>query len=433
MLAPFPRRDSPAKPPKYAAVVRQRWAATRLLIPSLVVGALVIDAAADILPDHGIFGPVTVSRLLLLLGLGALVSGGARTRHFHTGLDLPIALLVLATALATVRYTDGAALRFLVTAVAFYYLTVGLVRLDPEARIALPLVALAAVAIAAAIGVEQVAQGTPTMFYRRRLFGPVDSSRPLPGLQIRATGTFPNPNLLAAFLLLLGPFAALAAATARRRGARTVATGMVVLAYVGLLVTFSRAAVIAVVVSVVVTGLALLARMPHWRHRFRPTGAAGFAFAATAAALLLAGVSGALGRVSGRTEAFMLATRAAEAHLFTGVGPRRAGDVMNAIGHAGPPYAHPHNLWLTWLLETGVVGFVAIVLITAGGLVAGARTAVAGFPLGVAGFAALAGYCVMSLVDYPANAERVAMTFWFALALVMADTRPGRLRPGRTP
>jgi O-antigen ligase len=78
--------------------------------------------------------------------------------------------------------------------------------------------------------------------------------------------------------------------------------------------------------------------------------------------------------VSGRTEAFTLATRSLQGHLATGVGPRRAGIAMDALGHSGPSYSHAHDLWPTWLLETGVVGFAAMALITLGGLVAAART-----------------------------------------------------------
>lgn len=136
--------------------------------------------------------------------------------------------------------------------------------------------------------------------------------------------------------------------------------------------------------------------------------------------------------MSGRTEAFTLATRSLQGHLATGVGPRRARIAMDALGHSGPSYSHAHDLWPTWLLETDVVGFAAMALITLEGLVAAARTWADGHPLGVAGFAALTGFCVMSLVDNPANAERVAMTFWLVLGLVMADTRPGRLRPEDT-
>jgi O-antigen ligase len=400
-----------------------------LIIATLVVGALVLNAAANILPDDPLIGPITPARLLLAAALAALVAAGARPRDFRTALDVPIVLLVAATALATVGHTSGSALRFLLTAVAFYYLTVGLVRHDPQAREALPLVALVAVVAAAAVGLAQVAQATPTTFYRRGLFGPVDSPRPEPGLHIRATGTFPNPNLLATFVLLLGPYAALPAVTARRRSIVTVSVGLVGLAAAGLFVSYSRAAIIGALAAAAVAWLVVGARGPRWRPRAGRAGAV--VLAAAAVVLLIAGLSGLLARLSGRREAFTLATRALRGHLARGVGPRRAGDVMNALGHAGPPFSHAHNLWLNWLLETGVVGFAAIVLITLGGLVVSGRTALAGFPLGVAGLASLTGFCLMSLVDDPANAERISMTLWFVLGLTMVDTVPGRLRPRR--
>jgi len=398
-----------------------------LVVPTLVVGTLTVNAAADILPDTALLGPITTARILLALGLAALVAAGARPADFRTPLDVPISLLVAATAQATYGHTSGAPLRFLLTAVAFYYLTVGLLRRDPQAREAVALVALVAVAIAAAVALAQVAQATPTTFYRRGLFGPVDSPRPEPGLRIRAVGTFTNPNLLATFILLLGPYAALSAlgalgggATTRRRAVPAMSLGLVGLAGIGLFVSYSRAAVIGALAAAAVAGAAVVARRPHLRPRAGLAGAA--ALAAGAVVLLVAGLSGLLARASGRAEAFTLATRALRGHLARGVGPDRAGDVMNALGHAGPPFSHTHNLWLNWLLETGVLGFAAIVLITLGGLVAAGRGALAGSPSGVAGLAALVGFCLMSLVDDPANAERIAMAMWFALALAVADT-----------
>jgi len=425
--APTPWRDPPPGLPPEPSVHRRQRIQLYRIIPLLVVGALVLESSADILPSQGIVGPITLGRTFLIFALIALVAAGARGGEFRTGLDLPIAVLVLATGISTYQHPgDGAALRFLLTAVAFYYVTVGLFRLDAEAKVALPLLALVAVSIPTAVGLSQLSQHVPTTFYRRGLFTPVDSDRLLPGLQIRAIGTFTNPNLLAAYLLLLTPFAALAAGAARRYGARTAVGGLAALAYVGVLITFSRAAVAAVFVSLGLAALALLARRPRRR---KLSHAAWPALAVTAAGLLVTGLSGALGRVSGRGQAFSLATRALHGHLATGVGPRRAGAVMTALGHTNPPYSHTHNLWLNWLVETGVAGFAAIALITVLGLVAAARTAAAGYPLGVAGLAALSGFYVMSLVDNPANAERVSLSFWFVLGLVMADTRPGRLSP----
>ncbi|MBL7495789.1 O-antigen ligase domain-containing protein [Frankia sp. CNm7] len=426
MRAPLPWHDpSPGSLPERSAR-RHRRTELFLVVPLLAVCALCLETSADILPSQALAGPVTLARVLLALAFVALILAGARGSDFRTALDPPIAVLVLATAISTHQHTDGAALRFLLTAVAFYYLTVGLVRFDPEARAALPLLALVAVAIPTVVGLAQLVQHVPTTFYRRGLFGPVDSPTLVPGLRTRAIGTFTNPNLLAAYLLLLGPFAALPAVTARRRGIQVVAGSLALLTYAGVLVTFSRAAVLAVLVSAAVAVLAVLARRPHGRLLSR---AAGPALAITASGLLVAGLSGVLGRVSGRSEAFTLATRALDGHLATGVGPRQAGVAMDALGHDGPSYAHAHDLWLTWLLEAGVAGFVAIALVTVGGLVAAARTAAAGSSLGVAGLAALTGFCVMSLVDNPANAERVAMSLWLVLGLVMADTRPGWLNP----
>ena len=91
-------------------------------------------------------------------------------------------------AFSTYQHADGAALRFLLTTVAFYYPTVGLIRRDFEAKAALPMLGLVAVTIPAIVGLSQLVQHVPTTFYRRGLFGPVDSPRLVPGLQIPAIG-----------------------------------------------------------------------------------------------------------------------------------------------------------------------------------------------------------------------------------------------------
>ena len=79
-----------------------------------------LSTSIEILPTGAIFSKVTLERLLIPLALALLVAGGARLRHFRTGLDIPIALLLAAAAATTIRNGYPAApLRFLVTAVGW--------------------------------------------------------------------------------------------------------------------------------------------------------------------------------------------------------------------------------------------------------------------------------------------------------------------------
>jgi O-antigen ligase len=366
----------------------------------------------------------------VIAGLVALVVGGARLAHFRTALDVPVALLVLAAALTTARGGhSGAPLRFVVTAVAFYYLTVVLLRRERGARGALALVALVAVAAAGGEGVAQVAQDAHTTYYREGLT-PVVSLRPRPELLTRAVGTFPNPNLLAGYVLVLGPVAALAALGGATRQLRVASLALVALAYLGLLLTFSRAGAVAALLA---GAAALVALRPEWRRPLALAGGVGLALVVAGGLATGGGLFGGFGR----PEAWGLAAQVAVANPALGVGLSRAGDVMNATGDGTDTYRHAHNLWLTWWVETGPVGLLAIVWITGWLLLRSARDALAGSPWGAAGLAATVGFLGFSLVDHPANAERIALALWFLTAWVAAGApalggAPGRPRAART-
>ncbi len=123
-------------------------------LPLLVVTALLVATGADILPAESIVsaGPIelTLARLLILSGLGALVyAHGPRRELFATGLAIPVGLLLLAGLVATVKWGTEPRFRFLVEAVALFYLTVATLRARPDARGTIAVVALVAVALSA--------------------------------------------------------------------------------------------------------------------------------------------------------------------------------------------------------------------------------------------------------------------------------------------
>lgn len=348
-------------------------------------------------------------------------------RDFRTGLDAPIALLVFAGIVTTLRHPlagadEAAPLRFLLTVVVFYYVTVGLCRRMPPVRLALPMIATFAIVASAVVGVEQVAQDQFTGFYRDG-FTPVITTKPEPELLPRAKGSFANPNLLASHVLLLAPLAVAFALSAVAREVRVVLFGLAALAYLGLLLTFSRAGLGAALVAGLVVAYAL---RPAWRPRLRGV-------AAVAAVALLFGTivtGGDMVGGFGRTEAMSLSLEVARDNPTTGVGLGRAGDAMTAAGDEGDSYRHAHNLWLTWLAEAGPLALIAWVWIAGWLLWRGYRAAGRGRALAASSLAAVTGFFVFSLFDHPANVERIATAFWFVAALVAAGVRPpARLWP----
>ncbi|MDQ3936090.1 MAG: hypothetical protein M3340_15820, partial [Actinomycetota bacterium] len=169
-------------------------------LPLLVVTALLVSTGADFMPRDALVsvGPVelTLARLLILAGLAALLyAHGPRRELFATGLAIPLGLLLLAGLVTTIKWGTEPRLRFLVEAVALFYLTAAALKARPEARQSIAIVALVAVALSGLTGVAQVAQDEATGFYR-------DGCRPLTqappdvpdGTVTRAIGSFANPN-----------------------------------------------------------------------------------------------------------------------------------------------------------------------------------------------------------------------------------------------
>ena len=391
------------------------------LAPLLAVSAVLLATGVEILPSGAIVWKLTLGRLLVLTALAALIASGARLRDFRTGIDAPIALLVAAGIVTTLRHPlagvdESAPLRFLLTVVVFYYVTVALCRRAPAVRLALPMVATFAIVASSVVGVEQVAQDKFTGFYRDG-FTPIVAGAPQDELLPRARGSFVNPNLLASHVLLLAPLAVAFALTAVAREVRAVLFALAALAYLGLILTFSRAGIGAAIFAGLVAAYAL---RPAWRPRLR------LVFAVGAAVLLMGAIAtgGDLVGGFGRTEAMSISFDVARDNPTTGVGLGRAGDALTAVGDPGDSYRHAHNLWLTWLVDAGPVALIAWIWIAAWLLWRAYRAASRGRTLAASSLAAVTGFFVFSLFDHPSNVERIATAFWFVAALIAAGVRP---------
>lgn len=400
------------------------------MVPLAALFIVFLDTATDFFPDDPLVGVVTPTRLSLLVGLLAVVvpvrgRPRARLRDFRTRLDLPIALLIGAAVVTT--FLGGhptAPLRGLLTVVACYYLVVGLRRTQPESWRAVGLLALVGVAAAATFAFSQVTNDTPTGFCRTGLLTDVSCDAGGAGVLIRGTGTFANPNLLAAFLVLLLPFVLLAAVSVDERTARTVVVLIGVVGYGALLTTFSRAGYVAGAAGVLVLGGAYwLAPRLADRAQRRITATLGFLALGGAAAAIWA-VSRAGNSLGVRGQAWNAALDIA-VHNPLGVGIGRSGAVISANAPGERVFVHAHNMWLNWLVETGPLGLLAIVAVTVITWSSAARAARAKSTIGTVGLASLTGFFMIGTMDHPANLDRIDMLWWLILAVVMAEAPAG--------
>lgn len=404
-----------ARPP--AAGLRRAAGA----LPLLVVAALLLGTGADIFPDDAIVaaGPVELdlSRLLIIAGFSALLATeGVRLELFRSRLGIPLAILLLVGLVATVRWDTEARYRFLVEGIALFYLTFAVVRARPQARGALLIVAVVALAIPALTGLAQVSQAEATGFYRQ---GCVPVTQPPPEVPpdslTRATGTFANPNVLAGHLLLLAPLGALALAFVSPLLELRLAVALAVgLGYLAILFTFSRAAVL---VALFAVGVGLAAS----RLRYRRYLAAVAAALAVAAFSLFASCGSEATASYGRMQEWRDTISVIRDNPLTGVGLGRLGDVLTARNQLSTA-RHAHNLWLTWGAEAGLAALGAWIWLFAALLWRSFRSARAGESVARAALVALAGFAGFSLADHPANVDRVAVAFWIVAGLAAASS-----------
>ncbi|MGW6727408.1 O-antigen ligase family protein [Nocardia sp. NPDC055029] len=410
-----------AEPPPRAAVHVVAARATALLC----LAAVALECVADILPDEPITWIVTPTRLVTVVGLLAVVLTGES--RWQTAFDVPIAVLVASSAVA--NYLAGqpwSSWRGLLTLVAVYYLAVGVRRVVPDSWPAIALLALACTTIASIVALQQVVQETPTGFCR----GAIDGSNDICGADtmIRAIGTFANPNLLAAYLVLLLPVAAAGAASLADMRSRLVAGGLVVLGYLAVLLTGSRGGVIAALAGLAV--YVFLRRLRPGRHATTerwvpwiiPLGAA-----LVVGLLLFAVVT--RGSVGVRADVWLAAIRVA-ADRPQGVGPARAGAWLDEAVDSPEEFQHAHNLWLNYAVEAGAGGLLAMLAVTVIGTWIAVTASAAGSMTAPASAAGLCGFLAVSLADHPANTQRIAFAAAAVAAVLVTDeSRRRRTQP----
>jgi hypothetical protein len=395
-------------------------------LPLVIVGLLLLSTAADILPNGTIVGvgevQLNLARLLLVVGLFALVATyGLRVELVRTGAALPVLLLLGVSLYTSHRYGTYPRYRFLVEGVAAFYLTFAVVRARDDARDGLALLGLVALAIAALIAVGQVAQDVRTGFYRNGCT-PVTLPPGVPppsGSITRATGTFSNPNVLGGYLLLLLPLGALASVyVARVRGAWAALALGGGLGFLALVFTFSRAAVLMSLVAIAVGVLVSDLRYRRWLILVAILAAAGIG--------VLAGGCGSDSTATyGRTTEWRQTLEVIRDNPLWGVGLGRLGFVLHARD-AMSTARHAHNLFLTWWAEAGTGALIAWVWLFALLVWRSLRGALRGSAAARAGLMAVLGFLGFSMLDHPANTDRVALAFWIVAGFAAATGEPGR-------
>jgi O-antigen ligase len=390
-------------------------------LPVLVIGVLLLSTAADILPNDTIVGvgevQLNLARLLVLVGLGAFVAAhGLRADHWRTGYALPLLLLLGVALYSSHKYGTYPRYRFLVEGVAVFYLVFATVRAQREGRDVLATVGLIALSVAALAAVAQVAQGVHTGFYRDGCT-PVTltpAAPPPSGSLTRATGTFSNPNVLGGYLLLLLPLGAMAwAYVARVRGiwpALALGCGF---GFLALVFTFSRAAILA---SLVAIGVGILVSDLRYRRWLLLVVAAGGA----AIAVLAGGCGSDATATYGRAEEWQATIDVIRDNPLWGVGLGRLGAVLQAQDPQSSA-RHAHNLFLTWWAEAGTGALIAWVWLYVLLLWRSLRAALRGSAAGRTALVALLGFLGISMLDHPANTDRVALAFWIVAGFAAAS------------
>jgi O-antigen ligase len=250
----------------------------------------------------------------------------------------------------------------------------------------------------------------------------------------RAKGPYPHPNNLALYLERIALLAGgMALALGRWRSGLTVAA---VLVGVGVAVTFSRGALLALVAG---GALALLIVRPRWGWRIY--GAAvvvGLAlFALVAEGRLFATGSG--GAESTRILIWRSSLRMAQDHPWTGVGLDQFyyQYMLRYVSPAGWPErytSHPHNAILDVWLSLGVLGlmvFAALAALIGWRIVGLVRRSGPSSAIAVGAAVALVGGLAHGMVDNSFFLPDLAVLTWLLVALLDVGADPERTRSPR--
>lgn len=388
------------------------------LLRSSRVSLYVTLAALPLYTVRWHYGPVPTTLLETLILITVLTYVVARLRQgarrpVATSFDVPILFLLAAGAVAVVVAPDhrgalGLYRAYFLEPVALFYIAVDVLRKTEH---------LQRLVVAFAIGSTVFALMNLYVFYEALIANAV------------YVGTAPNAlygdaNYVAMYME--PPFAMAAAVVLLGQGVRWKVLGAVWLALTGaaLVTSFSKGTYMALAVLVLV----VVVTVPRWRW-FVSVAFAASLVVATQVPLLMARLATVASSLNGRQLLFGQTVDLIRSHPIFGVG--LGGYTMLFRGVT--PEIYPHDVWLTFWVETGIVGVVAFAVILLGLLWRGWRAwpSTAGFER-VALWGALGAFVlwlVHGFVDSPYWKNDFSAEFWILAAIVVVVLRSVGSRP----
>ena len=383
--------------------------------------ALYVTAAA--LPLYVVrwhYGPLPTTLLETLIIVTVALYAIARWREgmrrpVSTAYDIPIVLLLAAGAIAVAVANDhraalGLYRAYFIEPIAIFYVAADLLRREEH---------LQRLVLAFAAGSSAFALLNLDTFTRALIAHHVQ-------VNVAPNALYGNANYVAMYLE--PPFALAAGLLLLGQGRRWKLLGALWLAIVGaaLVVTFSKGSYLALVVLAVVA----LITIPRWRLPLLG-GLVVAAVAASQIPLLQARLATVPSSLGGREQVFGAALGMIRDHPVFGLGLGGYSYQFRGV----TPEAHPHDLFLTFWVELGVLGLIAFAVILFGLLWRGwkAWPQVQGFsrPLlwGVLGGLVL--WTAHGLVDSPYWKNDMSAEFWILAAIQVALLRAAPKRAAR--
>lgn len=386
----------------------------------LCTALLVLEAGTGFLPDVTVLAYLTTPRLVLLVGLAAVLARDvAQGRSPLTPRPPAKALALYACVAALLAWqvlaaiaapaTSLPAIRLLIEQALAFGLVV-LVIDDVDKLKSLGFVVLATVSAISLHALRQFTAGEITEHVLQWNGSPV----------VRVVGYFPNPNVFAAFLVLLLPLVVVLVWRAPLPS--WLALLLIGVPGLALVLTFSRAALVGLLLAV---GL-VMTRRRSWL----PLTVAVMAVMAVMNPLSTGRL---LPGVASRVEVWVAALGIIAGHPLAGVG-------VGNFQAAAPRYWNAHNLYLHVAAESGVVAGLLLIAVLVLALWQADELSGRGGDAGAAGRAfsiSILAFAALSMVDAPYNASAVRAAFWLVLGLLAAALRvtPARdlHRPRRAP
>ena len=383
-----------------------------LMLRSARWGLYVTVAALPLYTVRWHYGPLpttlleTVLLVTVALYVVARLRQGVR-RPVATAYDIAVLVLLGAGAVSVIVAGDhrgalGLYRAYFLEPVALFYVAVDVLRRTDH---------LQRLVVAFAAGSSAFAVLNLVVFYQALIANAVlvgNAPNALYGDANYVAMYMEPPFAIAAALVLLG----------QSTRWKALGAGWLLLTGAALLTSFSKGAYMAVAVLVLV----VVITVPRWRWVLSIAVAAA-AVIATQIPLLMARFATVASSIDGRQEVFGATLTMLRDHPIFGVG--LGGYTYQFRGRIAEVY--PHDIWLTFWVELGIVGVVAFGVILVGLLWRGWRAwpATQGFERVVlwGALGALVLWTVHGLVDSPYWKNDMSVEFWMLAALVVVASR----------